>query len=61
LLQIAEIEPEVIERATALRARYGLRTPDAIHLATAIEQGADLVISGDAALSRCPEIKVELL
>lgn len=33
---VAEITPAVIERATELRARYGLRTPDAIHVATAI-------------------------
>jgi uncharacterized protein len=33
LVRVAEVTAPVIERATGLRARYGLRTPDAIHLA----------------------------
>ncbi len=38
-----EVDSGVIERATDLRARYGFRTPDAIHLATAIESHAVFV------------------
>jgi uncharacterized protein len=33
---IREIDTAVIEKATELRAAYGLKTPDAIHAATAI-------------------------
>ena len=40
-LVLAELSPAVVERATELRARYNLRTPDALHYATAVESGAD--------------------
>ena len=60
-LMLGEVDAAVIERATALRARYGLRTPDAIHLATAIEGRADLALTGDATWRRCVEVVVEVL
>jgi predicted nucleic acid-binding protein len=44
-----------------LRARYGFRTPDAVHLATAISEGASVFLTGDAELVRCDEVNVELL
>ena len=58
---IAEITPEVVASATTLRARYGFKTPDAIHLASAIEEKADLFLTGDSSLARCTEIVVEVL
>jgi predicted nucleic acid-binding protein len=51
----------VLERATDLRARYGFKTPDAIHLATAIEEHVDLFLTGDTALARCREVQVEVI
>ena len=30
-LRVIEVSASVIERATELRARYGLKTPDALH------------------------------
>lgn len=60
-LLLAEISPAVIDRATELRAANGFKTPDAIHLATAIEERADAFLTGDAALARCPNIQVELI
>jgi predicted nucleic acid-binding protein len=60
-LLIVEVTAEVILSATALRARYGFKTPDAIHLASAIEETADLFLTGDSSLARCTEIKVEIL
>lgn len=59
--RVVEVTAAIIERATELRARYGFRSPDAIHLATAIDQAADVFISGDAALARCTEIAVDVL
>lgn len=60
-LVIAEITAEVVASATTLRARYGFKTPDAIHLASAIEASADYFLTGDSSLVRCNEIKVEVL
>jgi predicted nucleic acid-binding protein len=48
-------------RATELRAAHGLKTPDAIHLATAIEERADLFLTGDANLARCPGLHLDLI
>jgi len=60
-LALGELSAAVIELATELRARYWFSTPDAIHLATAIEGGADVVLTGDATLRRCREVTVEVL
>ncbi len=60
-LTLGEITASVVERATELRARYGFRTPDALHLASAVEQGVSLFLTGDHALARCTEVRVEVL
>ena len=58
---LTEITASVIERATDLRARYRVRTPDAIHLATAIEAQATVFITGDATLTHCKELHVHVI
>jgi predicted nucleic acid-binding protein len=58
---IVEITAEVVASATNLRARYGFKTPDAIHLASAIEGKADLFLTGDSTLARCTDIAVEVI
>lgn len=45
-------EYEVAKRAARLRAQYGLRTPDALLLATALEAGASVFLTNDAQLRR---------
>ena len=58
---IVEITAETVETATTLRARHGFKTPDAIHLASAIEEKADVFLTGDSSLARCTDIAVEVL
>ena len=58
---VVEISAPIVEKATELRAGYGFKTPEAIHLATAIAQRADLFLTGDAALARCAEVTVGVL
>lgn len=60
-LRIHEITPSIVERATLLRAKLRFAVPDAIHLATAIEASADLVVTGDSEWSRCPGVQVEVI
>lgn len=60
-LVLSDVSGAVIERATELRAKYNLKTPDAIHYATAIETGAKVFLTGDRGLARCTEIAVEVL
>lgn len=60
-LRVVEMGAAIVERATELRVRYGVKTPDAIHLATAVEGNADAFLTGDRDLCRCREIAVEVL
>jgi predicted nucleic acid-binding protein len=60
-LVLAEIDRLVIERATALRAHQGFKTPDAIHLATAIDEEATVFLTGDVELVRCGELNVDVV
>lgn len=41
---------DVVDRATELRARHGLRTPDALHVAAGICAGCDLFLTNDRRL-----------
>ena len=60
-LELVEVSDEVIELATGLRADHNFRAPDAIHLASAIVARADVFLTGDRNLRRCPGITVEVL
>jgi uncharacterized protein len=60
-LQLAPVTREVLVRAAEIRARYGMRTPDAIMLATAVECGATLAVTNDDAWRKMEEIDVLLL
>lgn len=60
-LQLAPVTRAVLIRAAEIRARYGLRTPDAIMLATAVESGATLALTNDSAWRKVNEIEVLLL
>lgn len=60
-LVLVDVSAAIIERATELRAKCKLKTPDAQHYATAVEVGATVFLTGDQTLSRCSEIAVEIL
>jgi predicted nucleic acid-binding protein len=51
----------VADRAASLRARYRLRTPDAIQLATAVHVSADVFLTNDRDLRRVEEVPVLLI
>ena len=61
---ISEVIPlnrPVIDLATKLRARYGFKTPDAIHLAAAIINSCDVFLTNDYHLDKCTEVTVEVI
>ena len=60
-LQLAPVTRAVLVRAAEIRARYGLRTADAIMLATAVESGATLAVTNDNAWQKMKEIEVLLV
>lgn len=57
-LAIINVDRIIAEEAAELRARYNLRTPDAIHLATAIVERAEVFITNDTRLKRVKDVKV---
>ncbi|OGE96176.1 MAG: hypothetical protein A3E98_04395 [Candidatus Doudnabacteria bacterium RIFCSPHIGHO2_12_FULL_48_11] len=58
---ISGISESIVDIASDLRARYKISTPDAIHLATAIDFGAEKFITNDVNLKKIKEIIVEVL
>lgn len=60
-LTVRGLNQRIIEYASDLRASYNISTPDAIHLATAIDSGVSKFITNDRSLKKIREIKVELL
>jgi predicted nucleic acid-binding protein len=57
-----ELTKDVVELAAAIRAKHGLRTPDALQAASCLQLGADHVfLSGDGAFRRVGGLKVKVL
>lgn len=57
-LQIIDPTKQICLTAAQLRAAYKLKTPDAIHIATAIDSGCDVFITNDDNLKKVQEITV---
>ncbi len=53
------LSKEVIDRATEIRARFGFKAPDAIHLAAALESECDVFLTNDRGQERFIDIAVE--
>lgn len=51
-LTIIPVDEAVAIRAAQLRAEFGFRLPDAIHIATGLIAGCDLFLTGDLAWAR---------
>jgi predicted nucleic acid-binding protein len=57
-----ELSAQVVELATEIRARTGLKTPDALQAACCLQLGADhLFVTGDAAFRKVAGLKVRVL
>jgi predicted nucleic acid-binding protein len=55
---VLPITVEIAELAADLRARYNLRTPDALQVATALAHRCEAFLTNDARLKRVAEIRV---
>jgi len=51
----------ILEEAAKLRATLSLRTPDAIHVATALLHSCALMVTNDSAFRRIPNLPVAVL
>jgi predicted nucleic acid-binding protein len=59
--QTLPITADIAEQAAALRARYGLRTPDALQIATVLAAGCAALLTNDVRLQRVTELRVLVL
>jgi predicted nucleic acid-binding protein len=59
-LHLIPFDARIAEISSDLRARYDLPTPDAIQVATALQQGAETFVTNDARLKRIRELRVTL-
>jgi predicted nucleic acid-binding protein len=57
-LATVSLSQDIAEEAARLRARYNLRTPDAIQMATATHNGASFFLTNDARLPSLPNLQV---
>jgi predicted nucleic acid-binding protein len=60
-VQMLPITQAVLEAAANLRATLGLKTPDAIHVATALLNGSMLFVTNDSAFHRVTDLTVTVL
>ena len=60
-LRVLDVDRNLAERAAEIRAAHRIRTPDAIHLATAQIAGADVFVTNDDKLRRFPDVPVVTL
>jgi predicted nucleic acid-binding protein len=61
-VHIVELSPAVVDAATNLRARYGLKTPDALQAACAFAASERaLFVTADAEFSRVAGLDVRLI
>ncbi len=61
---VAEIVPlsrPVVDRATEIRAQFGFKTPDALHLAAAMASACDVFLTNDHRLDRFGGLPIETL
>lgn len=60
-LTLLPVDTAIAESAALLRARYNLRTPDALHLATAVENTCEAFLTNDIRLKRVTELRILVL
>lgn len=59
--QLFSLTAIIAENAAALRAKYNLRTPDALQIATALQNNCDAFLCNDKDLKRVNELQILIL
>ena len=60
-VSIVGLNEKIVWLASDLRATYNLKTPDSVHLATAIDAEADVFLTNDKFLKKVKEIRVQIV
>lgn len=58
---LVSVNKNIARTAAELRAKYGLKTPDALHVATALETGCQAFLTNDKGLKQVSEIPILVL
>jgi predicted nucleic acid-binding protein len=59
--RLLPITAHIAESCAGLRARHNLKTPDALHIAVALDAGCDAFLTNDRGIQRVTEIAVWVL
>jgi predicted nucleic acid-binding protein len=59
--QTLPVDATMAERAAELRARYGMRLPDALQIAAALGEGCEAFLTNDRRLARVTDLRVLVL
>lgn len=59
--RLVSLDSTIAIRAAELRAQYNLKTPDALHVATALISDAEAFLTNDQGIKRVKELKVIVL
>jgi predicted nucleic acid-binding protein len=60
-LQLLPITGPILRQGAAVRATYGLKTPDAIHAATALDAVCSIYLTNDVGFRRVPGVSPVIL
>ena len=60
-VQVLPVSAAVCDRAARIRAQYGFKPLDALHLAAAVEYGCTLFLTNDGRLTKFTAIPIEVL
>lgn len=60
-VSLSPVSESIAVRAAQLRATYKFKTPDALHLATALESGCNAFLTNDADLKKAAGLRVLVL
>ncbi|MDO8264474.1 MAG: PIN domain-containing protein [Gallionella sp.] len=60
-LTIAPLNDEILVSAARLRAQLKFKLPDALHVATALDQGCTVMLTNDAGFRKTPGVQCLLL
>lgn len=60
-INISELNIDIAKNAAGFRAKYGLKTPDSIQIATAVYNSAQYFLTNDIRLNAVKEIEILVL
>lgn len=59
--ELLSLSREVVDRATEIRAHYGFKAPDSLHLAAALWADCDAFLTNDHRLDRFSGLSIEIV